>query len=66
MGENGAIPRTPCRRAIEKLLVYETWKDSFSISKEMIEDSKLMDLRKQPGAFMTSYHRTRELFGAAL
>ena len=25
-----------------------------------------MDLRKQPGAFMTSYHRTRELFGAAL
>ena len=30
------------------------------------EDSKLMDLRKQPGAFMTSYHRTRELFGAAL
>ena len=50
----------------QKLLVYETWKDSFSISKEMIEDSKLMDLRKQPGAFMTSYHRTRELFGAAL
>ena len=33
---------------------------------EMIEDSKLMDLRKQPAAFMTSYHRTRELFGAAL
>ena len=32
----------------------------------MIEDGKLLDMRKQPAAFMTSYNRTRELFGAAL
>lgn len=31
-----------------------------------MEDGKLMDMRKQPAAFMTSYNRTRELFGAAL
>lgn len=66
VGENGAYPEDSMQEGYQKLLVYETWKDSFSISKEMIEDSKLMDLRKQPGAFMTSYHRTRELFGAAL
>ena len=32
----------------------------------MIEDAKIMDMRKQPAAFLTGYHRTREKFGAAL
>jgi len=32
----------------------------------LIEDSKIMDLTKQPKAFMTSYIRTREKFGAVL
>ena len=32
----------------------------------MIEDSKLLDLTKKPAAFITSYGRTREMFGAAL
>lgn len=49
VGENGAYPEDSMQEGYQKLLVYETWKDSFSISKEMIEDSKLMDLRKQPG-----------------
>lgn len=66
VGENGAYPIDGFQEGYNKLLVYETWKDSFSISAEMIEDSKLMDLRKQPAAFMTSYNRTRERFGAAL
>ena len=66
VGENGAYPNDSFQEGYNKLLVYETWKDSFAISAEMIEDSKLMDLRKQPAAFMTSYNRTREMFGAAL
>lgn len=66
VGENGAYPTDGMQQGYEKLLRYITWKDSFSISKEMIEDSKLMDLKKRPQAFMTSYERTRELFGAAL
>jgi phage major head subunit gpT-like protein len=48
------------------MIVYETWKNSFQITQEMIEDAKIMDMRKQPAAFMTSYERTRELFGAAI
>ena len=59
VGENGAYPSDGMQR-------YITWKDSFAISKEMIEDAKLMDLKKRPQAFMTSYERTREMFGAAL
>ena len=66
VGENGAYPTDGMQVGYEKLLRYITWKNSFGISKEMIEDSKLMDLKKKPQAFMTSYERTRELFGAAL
>lgn len=66
VGENGAYPTDGMQQGYEKMLRYITWKDSFSISKEMIEDAKLMDLKKRPQAFMTSYERTRELFGAAL
>lgn len=66
VGENGAYPLDGMQEGYQKLLKYQTWKDSFSVSKEMMEDGKLMDMRKQPAAFMTSYNRTRELFGAAM
>jgi len=66
VGENGAYPSDAMEEGYNKLLVYQTWKDEFAISQEMIEDAKLMDMRKQPAAFMTGYERTRELFGAAI
>ena len=66
VGENGAYPADGMQQSYEKFLRYETWKDSFSISQEMVEDSKMLDLAKQPAAFMTGYNRTREMFGAAL
>ena len=66
VGENGAYPLDGMQEGHKKLLVYETWKDSFAISAEMMEDSKVMDMKKQPAAFITSYNRTREMFGAAL
>ena len=66
VGENGAYPDDGMQEGYQKLLVYDTWKDSFRISQEIIEDGKLMDLTKKPAAFMTAYGRTREMFGAAL
>ena len=66
VGENGAYPSDSMQEGYNKMLVYQTWKNSFAISQEMIEDAKLMDLRKQPAAFMTSYERTREQFAAAI
>lgn len=66
VGENGAYPSDGMQEGYKKLLVYETWKDKFSISAEMVEDGKLVDFKKRPAAFMTAYQRTRELFGAAL
>ena len=49
-----------------KFLEHMTWKDSFSLSREIVDDSKVMDLKKKPAAFVTGYYRTRERFGAAL
>lgn len=66
VGENGAYPTDGMQEGYSKFMSYMTWKDKFEISKEMIEDSKLLDLKKQPAAFMTAYGRTREKFGAAL
>ncbi len=66
VGENGSYPTDGMQEGYSKQLVYETWKDKFEISREMIDDSKVMDMKKQPATFMTGYHRTRELFGACL
>ncbi len=63
VGENGEYPRTSFQEGFKKFLEYETWKQSFSVSKEAIEDGKLMDLKKQPTAFTTAYYRGREIFG---
>lgn len=66
VGEMGRYPETGMREGYQKMLTQETWKSSFTVSKEMMEDAKTMDMKKQPAAFMASYNRTRELFGAAL
>lgn len=66
VGENGAYPSDSMQEGFQKMIKYETWKNSFQITQEMIEDAKIMDMKKQPAAFMTSYERTRELFGAVI
>ena len=65
-GENGAYPTDGQEEGFAKVLEAVTWKDSFSLSREMVEDAKSVDLHKKPAAFITAYHRTREKLGAAL
>lgn len=64
--ENGSYPATSTQEGYRKLIEYPEWRNSFAISKKLIEDGKLMDLNKKPGAFIKAYNRTREGFGAAL
>lgn len=66
VGENGAYPVDGMQEGYSKVLEHMTWKDSFSISKEIIDDSNLMDLKSKPQGFITAYYRTREKFGAAI
>lgn len=66
VGENGDYPVDNMQESFKKTIEHVTWKDSFSLSREIIDDSKIMDLRRQPEAFAAGYYRTRERFGAAL
>lgn len=66
VGENGEYPIDGNQEGFSKYFEHDTWKNSFSLSKEIIDDAKAMDLKRQPEAFIASYYRTRELLGAAL
>ena len=66
VGENGAYPADGFQEGFQKVLEYETWKNSFSVSREMVDDAKVMNMRQAPEAFLAGYHRARERFGAAL
>lgn len=66
VGENGPHPVDSMQEGFEKTIEHMTWKDSFSISRELVDDSKVMDLKKKPTNFVNAYYRTREKFGAAL
>lgn len=66
VGENGVYPVDGYREGPAKVLENVTWKDSFSLSREIIDDGKIGDLRKKPASFVTAYYRTREMYGAAL
>lgn len=66
VGENGAYPVDGMREGHSKTIEHMTWKNEFSVSREMVDDGKLMDFKKQPAGFIAGYHRTREKFGAAL
>lgn len=66
VGENGAYPMDGMQEGYSKTLEHMTWKDQFSVSREMVDDGKLMDFKKQPAGFIAGYHRTREKFAAAL
>ncbi len=66
VGENGAYPVDGMQEGYSKTLENITWKNSFSISREMIDDAKIMDLRRKPQGFITAYYRTRETYAAFL
>lgn len=66
VGENGDYPVDGMQEGFSKFIEHMTWKDSFSLSREIVDDGKIMDLKKKPLAFTAGYYRTRERFGAAL
>ena len=66
VGENGEYPIDGNQEGFSKYFEHDTWKNSFSLPKEIIDDAKAMDLKRQPETFIASYYRTRELPGAAL
>lgn len=66
VGENGAYPKTGMQEGFSKVVEPTTWKSSFEVTQEMIEDAKFGKIKSRAGIFATSYNRTREKFAAQL
>lgn len=66
VGEGGAVPKDSIEEGYGKMMRYMTFADSFAVSKEMVEDGKLMNLTEKPRAFMDGYYDTREQFAASI
>lgn len=67
VGEGGAYPKDDRQEGYSKFLEHETWKDSFTVTQEMVEDSKLLDLNRTGArGFIDAYALTREKYGAAI
>lgn len=66
VGENGATPQSGLQEGFCKVVEPSTWKNSFMISQEMMEDAKTGDIKNSAKRFTTAYGRTREKFGAKL
>ena len=66
VGENGEHPATTMEALPMKYISNETWKKSFAISREIIDDDVLNELRQRPMKFIAGYHRARQNFFAQL
>lgn len=66
VGENGPHPHDNMQEGYSKYYEHMVWKDRFSITREAVDDDKLMDLKQRPASFIAGYYRTRERFAAAL
>ena len=66
VGENGTYPETEEQVGYTKVIEDTTWKSSFKVSEEMIDDAKMYDVRKKASKFTRSFQRTRNQYGAAI
>lgn len=67
VGEGGAYPKDERQEGYSKVLEHVTWKDSFTITQEMMEDSKILDLNRTGArGFTDQFMLTREKYGASL
>ena len=66
VGENGAVPTDGFQESYSRTIENVTWKDSFSLSREIMDDSIVSDLKKKPQAFIDGFYRTREEFAARM
>lgn len=64
--ENGEVPMGGMQEGFSRTFEHIEFMKGFAITRKMMDDSKLMDLKKVPVQLTTSYYRTRELFGHQL
>lgn len=66
VGEGGAYPENSFEEGYKKVIYPKEWKKSFSITQTMVEDGKIIDMKRKSKALIQSSGRTKENFFAAL
>lgn len=66
VGEGGDYPRTGFQEGFFKDIANMTFKQSFSVTQELVEDAKLGTMKQRANKLVTAYGRTREKFGRML
>lgn len=66
VGEGGNIPRTGFEEGYKKDIVNQTFKQSFSVTRELVEDAQISTMKQRANKLTSSYYRTREKYGRAL
>lgn len=66
VGEGGTYPSTGFEESFQKFIQNETWKQSFSVTQELVEDNQIGTMKRRANKLITAYDRTREKFGRAL
>ena len=66
VGEGGDYPKTGFQESYKKDIENMTFKNSFAVTRELMEDAMIGTMKQRANQLITSYGRTRELFGRAL
>ncbi len=66
VGEGGDYPKTGFEDGYFRDIVNMTFKQSFSVTQEMVEDCLLGTMKQRANKLVTAYGRTREKFGRIL
>ena len=64
--ENGANNRDGIQETFGKTLKNIRWTDEFVVSREMVDDSLVMDFKEKPQGFIDGFYDTREDYAAAV
>lgn len=64
--EGGAFPKDEFQEGYSQTFYHQTFKNNFSITREMVEDNKVLDRNMARKEFTQGYGRLREEFGAAI
>lgn len=66
VGEGGAYPVDGMEEGFSKTLSPMVWRDKFIITREAMDDSKIIDLKQKPTQFTKGFYRVKEDFGGAM
>lgn len=66
VGEGGDYPKTGFEEGYPKDIENMTFKQSFSVTRELVDDARIGVMKQRANKLITAYGRTREMFGRTL